>query len=694
VSSSRRRLASVLVAHGSIGFLILVTVTFMRADATRATMHALGASGFVLIVIFAAFALALSLLKFKLTDSIFVAFGLTAVTTMLPLLGPVLSAWIAVSASATSRLLGIRQIGPNKSVDPAMDALRAFAQFATYGVPTLFAGAVYERLGGSIPLPQATWTAAGKIALTGVALLLANHIIMKQVEAAHGYSMMQMLTVSLIDGAVYAMTLPYAIFTALSYPALGAGAIAAWAFTGVLLDYITRNLATTRAARDHLVQQLTSVSNVGKTISLRFTTDELLDAIYKACERVIDVQFFSIAVYDEESDELACELDIRENQRLPKFRVKMGSGLNSWVVRNREVLNLASSSEEARFGIVAYDDGKPTESWLGVPMIARERVVGVISVQSYRRRAFSRDDEIVLTTIANQAAVALDDARLYRDLERLTADLEARVLDRTNQLVEANVRLQAADRSKNQFLANMSHELRTPLNSIIGFSAVLLTAAEKLLPTRLFKFIENIHIAGNHLLDLINDILDLSKIEAGRLGLQPGPFDLRQTVTSIERVVKGICAEADVTLLTNIEEAVPQVFLDEGRTKQILLNLISNAVKFSPAKSFVRLDVAYVPAETSLLRTPAVRLTIADQGIGMASEELPKIFDQFYQVENGVIRRKGTGLGLSLTRGFVELHGGAVEVESTVGQGSTFRVTLPVDCRAVVVEPSRVAPAF
>jgi signal transduction histidine kinase len=684
-SSSRRRLASVLVAHGSIGFLILVTLTWMRADATRATLHAIGPSAPLLIAIFLAFALALSLLKFKLTDSIFVAFGLTAVTTMLPLLGPILSAWIAVSASATSRLLGIRQIGPNKSIDPAMDALRAFAQFATYGIPALFAGAVYERLGGSTPLMQATWTAAGRIALTGIALLVANHIIMKQVEAAHGYTVTQMLKVSIIDGAVYATTLPYAIFTALSYPSLGAGAIAVWAFTGVLLDYITRNLATTRATRDHLVQQLASVSNVGKTISLRFTTDELLDAIYKACQKVIELQFFSIALYDEDSDELACELDVREGERLPKFRVKMGQGLNAWVVRNREVLNLASSSEEARFGIVSYDDGKPTESWLGVPMIARERVVGVISLQSYRRRAFSRDDEIVLTTIANQAAVALDDARLYREMEALTADLEQRVLDRTNELVETNVKLQTADRSKNQFLANMSHELRTPLNSIIGFSAVLQTAAEKLLPARLFKFIENIHIAGNHLLDLINDILDLSKIEAGRLGLQPAPFDLRQTVASIERVVKGICAEADVTLLTNVEEAVPQVFLDEGRTKQILLNLISNAVKFSPAKSFVRLDVGYLPADN------AIRLTIADQGIGMPAEELPKIFDQFYQVENGVIRRKGTGLGLSLTRGFVELHGGAVEVESAVGKGSTFRVTLPVDCRNVVTEePIRV----
>jgi signal transduction histidine kinase len=464
---------------------------------------------------------------------------------------------------------------------------------------------------------------------------------------------------------------------------MGTGAIAAWIFTGVLLNFVARNLALTRTTRDRLVHQVASLSNVGKTISLRFTTDELLMAIYKACRDAVDVSLFSIALYDEANDELACELDVRDEEILPKFRVKVGTGLNSWVFRNAQLLNLGGTEEEARFGIVAYDDGKPTESWLGVPMVARDRTMGVISVQSYRRKAFSPDDEILLTTIANQAAVALDNANLFRDLEALTCELESRVLQRTNELNETNVRLQAADQTKNQFLANMSHELRTPLNSIIGFSAVLLNTAEKLLPARLYKFVENIHIAGNHLLDLINDILDLSKIEAGRLVLQPHRFDLRTTVAAVERVVKGICSEADVTLVTSVEDSVPSVVLDEGRTKQMLLNLISNAVKFSKSKSYVRLHVSHLAADQSPLGASAVQLLVIDSGMGMQSDELTKIFDQFYQIEHhGSSQRRGTGLGLSLTKGFVEAHGGTIRVESQVGSGSTFAITLPVDCTA------------
>ncbi len=373
--------------------------------------------------------------------------------------------------------------------------------------------------------------------------------------------------------------------------------------------------------------------------------------IYKACREAVDVSFFSIALYDEASDELACELDVRNDEILPKFRVNVGQGLNSWVVRNARLLNLGSTEEEEGFAIVSYDDGKPTESWLGVPLVARDRVIGVISVQSYRRKAFSLDDEILLTTIANQAGVALEHARLFRELEGLTSELERRVLERTNELEETNIRLQAADRSKNQFLANMSHELRTPLNSIIGFSAVLLEAAKRILPPRLYKFVENIHISGNHLLDLINDILDLSKIEAGRLDLKPHEFDLRDTVATVERVVKGVCSETSVTLVTSIAADMPLVVLDEGRTKQILLNLLSNAVKFSPPRSFVGLQVSHVSAEESPISSEAVQLVVTDHGIGMPSDELPKIFDQFYQIEQqGRSLRRGTGLGLSLTR--------------------------------------------
>ncbi|MDQ1446928.1 MAG: hypothetical protein QOI20_3392, partial [Acidimicrobiaceae bacterium] len=343
-------------------------------------------------------------------------------------------------------------------------------------------------------------------------------------------------------------------------------------------------------------------------------------------------------------------------------------------------LLIGSVADEARVGVKSVADSKPTESWVGVPMIARDRVIGVISVESYKKHAFKQDDVILLTAIANQAAVAIENALLYKDLEGLTYALEQRVMERTNELREANLRLMAADRSKNQFLANMSHELRTPLNSIIGFSSVLLESTRNTLAPRLYKFLENIHAAGNHLLELINDILDLSKIEAGKMELRADEFDLRDTIAAVERVMKGFAAEARVRILSTIEPGVPRVRLDEGRLKQILFNLLSNAVKFSAQGGLVRVTIDHVGKEESPIGVETVRIAVADEGIGIPSDELQRIFVEFYQTEDGRRARKGgTGLGLSLTRNFVELHHGTIDVQSTAGEGSTFTLYLPVD---------------
>jgi len=680
---SRRKMLATFLAQGSIGAILLVTLSWLRRDATRATLETLGTAALPLLVIFVVFAVALAMLKFQLTERVFVALGLTAATIMLPLLGPILTAWIAVFAAAFTRWLAIKQVGPIKSdlTDVTGDWVRIAGHFGTYGIPVLFAGAVYEAIGGVAPQTDASWAAAWQITVAGFALLAANHTVMNQVQAAYGYSPVKMLKVSLIDAGIFTLILPYAVLMALSYSSLGAGAILGWAFMGVLLNFVARNLSITRSARDHLVDQLASLSNVGKTISLRFTTDELLRAIFEACRNTVDVSLFTISLYDERDGMLSAELDIREGVVLPKSRFPLGQGLNSWVVTNGRSLNIGSTEEEARFGIVAFDDGTATESWLGAPMIARDRVIGVISVQSYKRHAFSPDDEILLTTIANQAAVAFDNSHLFRDLESLTQALETRVEERTGELQQTNLQLKAADRSKSQFLANMSHELRTPLNSIIGFSAILLDTLKPLIPSRFYKFIENIHLAGTHLLGLINDILDLSKIEAGRIELQPQSVDVRETVAAVERVVKGVCADAQVTLLTDVDDDVPSAILDEGRVKQILVNLLSNAVKFSERGGRVRLDVATIPAERSPVGSAALEFKVTDTGIGMPADELSKIFDQFYQIEkHSNSLRKGTGLGLSLTRGLVDLHHGTIEVESSPGKGSTFRVILPIDC--------------
>ncbi|HYI11010.1 MAG TPA: ATP-binding protein [Thermoanaerobaculia bacterium] len=681
-NSARRRVISVFLIQGLAGLMVMLWLTWIRHDQTAGILRTLGSDGPILIVIFVLFATALALLKFALTEFTYVALVIIAFMAMFPLLGMVLSSWLAVLVSVGMRLLAVHQIGPVHIArqDPVTDHVKAFGLFGTYGIPIVVAATVYELLGGVFPVMEATPANAARVAAGAAALVLMNTLLMFWPQRAYGYSLEKIVRAAAIDMSISFVALPYSIVTALSFGTIGWGGVVALAFTGIVANSIARKLALTRSKSNDLLQRLASLTNIGKTISLRFTTDELLMAIYTECSTVIDASLFSIALLDEHTQELSFELDIREEKILPKERIPLGEGLNSWVVRHHQALLLGSTAEERRFGLKAVKDTKPTESWLGVPMIARDRVIGVVSVESYRKNAFTADDLILLTAIANQAAVAIENAHLYKDLEGLTYALEQRVMERTNELRETNLRLLAADRSKNQFLANMSHELRTPLNSIIGFSSVLMDATRGLIQPRLHRFLENIHTAGNHLLELINDILDLSKIEAGKMELRADLFDLHETIAAVERVMKGFAAEARVQILSRIDSALPRVRLDEGRLKQILFNLLSNAVKFSPRDAVVAIHCRLVPRSDSPLGFDTVRIDVVDQGIGIPADELQRIFVEFYQTEDGRrARGGGTGLGLSLTRNFAELHHGKIEVKSKPGEGSTFTLYLPLD---------------
>ncbi|HVG24765.1 MAG TPA: GAF domain-containing sensor histidine kinase [Thermoanaerobaculia bacterium] len=680
--AARRRVITVFLLQGLTGLLVMSWLTVLRADETRAIVRTLGANAPILIAIFIVFATTLALLKFELTDLTYVALVIVAYMAMFPLLGIVLSSWIAVAVSIGTRLLALQQIGPAKIArqDPLTDYVKAFGLFGTYGIPVVVAASVYEVLGGTFPVLQATPANAARIVAGGTTLIVMNSLLMFWPQRSYGYGVDKIVKLYVIDGGISFVALPYAVVTALAFGTIGWGGVVALAFTGTVGNYIARKLALTRSKTNDLLQRLASLTNIGKTISLRCTTDELLMAIYTECRTVIDCSWFSIALHEESSNQLSFELDVRDGTLLPKERITLGEGLNSWVVQHHQPLLLGSTAEERRFGVKAVADTKASESWLGVPMIARDRVIGVISVESKRKNAFTADDLILLTAIANQAAVAIENAHLYRDLEGLTYALEQRVTERTNELREANLRLMAADRSKNQFLANMSHELRTPLNSIIGFSSVLIENARGTLAPRLHRFLENIHTAGNHLLELINDILDLSKIEAGKMELRADHFDLHETIAAVERVMRGFAAEAKVQIVSKIDPALPFVRLDEGRLKQILFNLLSNAVKFSPADSVVSISCRRVGATESPIALDTVRIDVTDHGIGIPPDELQRIFVAFYQTEDGRrARRGGTGLGLSLTRNFVELHHGRIEVESKPGLGSTFTLYLPVD---------------
>jgi signal transduction histidine kinase len=675
---ARGRVIPVYLQHGIAGGAIVIALTFWRANETAAIVAGLGAGAPIVIALFFLFALGLALLKFPLTEQIFVSLVITAYIAMFPLLGAVLSAWIAVIAAAGQRFFAMAQIGPSKidMRDPVLEWSRTFALFGTYGVPVILATWVYQAMGGAIPQLQPTPGAALRIAAAGVILIASNNLIVSRVERAYGYSKSMSLKLGIIDSTIYIVTIPYAILTTFAYGSIGWGGVLAAAFTGVIVNGVSRKLAMMRGDREELIQRLASLTTIGKSISLSYSTDDLMETIYTECGKVIDVSMFSIALADMAANELSFEINVERGERIPKSRLPIGKGLNSWVVSNARPLLLGSSRDEEKLGVVSYDDGQQTESWLGVPMIARHQIVGVISVQSFEKNAFRVDDLVLLTAIANQAAVAIENANLYKDLEGLNLELEQRVGERTNELREANLHLIAADRSKNQFLASMSHELRTPLNAIIGFSSILIDSARGTLQPRLYRFLENIHTAGSHLLDLINDILDLAKIESGKLDLQFETFELRDTVATVERVIKGMAAERRVSVITRIDENVGSVHLDEGRLKQILLNVLSNAVKFSNHSGFVHLTVKGEG-------TDAIRIEVTDAGVGIPGDELARIFDEFYQVKDAGRRQKGgTGLGLSLTRNFVEMHHGTISVASIPGKGSTFTILLPRDARS------------
>lgn len=690
-TASRDDVIITFVVQGIAGFLVLVWVTISRLDQTRSILAALGDEALLLIAIFGLYTAALALLRFAVTDLTFVSLVTTAFVSAFPILGGVVSIWIAVGSVILTRLLGMFRLGPTKvdMDDPRLQIVRTFGHFGTYGIPLTLAVLVYEWTGGSIPIGAPSAMATVRVFGAACVMILTNNLLMARVEVAYGYSNWKIWRIALVDSSIVLMTLPYAICMAFSWRAAGWPTVVAFAFSGVLANATARNLAETRVASQRQLKRLASLTNIGKAISIRGSTDELLTAIHNECSRVIEVEYFSIALLDEVNGELSFELDVRGDKAGPKVRISCTEGLNAWVVSNNQPLMIGSNHEEKTLDVSSVDDGVDTESWLGVPMVARDRVIGIISVQSHRRNAFTHDDRILLMAIANQAAVAIDNANLYRDLEGLTYALEHRVLERTNELREANLRLLAADRSKNQFLANMSHELRTPLNSIIGFSQLLLQNLEELVPARLFGFLGNIRTSGTHLLQLINDILDLSKIDAGKMQLTTQWFALDEVVGSVRSAMSRMASDRSVSIVAEIAE-LPTLNLDEGRTKQVLFNLVSNAVKFSAEGGVVRICAFRIGPEDSGLGVDSVRIDVIDEGVGIAEDELEKIFDEFYQTDEGRRGRGGgTGLGLALARSFVDLHHGMISAISTPGEGSTFTVVLPVDANAL---SSRVVP--
>jgi signal transduction histidine kinase len=291
---------------------------------------------------------------------------------------------------------------------------------------------------------------------------------------------------------------------------------------------------------------------------------------------------------------------------------------------------------------------------LSTPLLREGTSIGTITIRRTEVRPFTDKQSALVQTFAAQAVIAIENVRLFREIQDKGRELEI------------------ANQHKSEFLANMSHELRTPLNAIIGFSEVLQERMFGEMNDKQTEYINDIHGSGKHLLSLINDILDLSKVEAGRMELDLARFNVPGAIGNALTLIKERAVRHGIELTASIDPAVDEISADERKFKQILLNLLSNAVKFTPEGG--RVVVAARPGEG------LIEVSVTDTGIGIAAEDHEAVFEEFRQVGKDYTRKaEGTGLGLALTRKFVELHGGKIRVKSEPGKGATFTFTLPLE---------------
>ncbi|NJN44319.1 MAG: GAF domain-containing protein [Anaerolineae bacterium] len=371
-----------------------------------------------------------------------------------------------------------------------------------------------------------------------------------------------------------------------------------------------------------------------------------------------------LSIYEPESDIMRMVVDIH----FQSGRQEILDRPESWdfklsdypaskkVMKTLQPLVVQADDPNADPNELAYLTEEGIATLLVIPLAAKGEAFGLLEIESREvKRVYSPEQMNLVLTVANLGASAMENARLYEEQIR-TAE-----------------QLREVDKLKNQFLANMSHELRTPLNSIIGFSRVILKGIDGPITDLQEQDLTAIYNAGSHLLGLINDILDISRIEAGKMELGFENVDMTNLINSVMATAKGLVKEKPVILEAYIEPNLPSVKADPTRLRQVVLNLLQNATKFTDEGTIQ----VKVTRQFNARGKPEIKVSVTDTGMGIAPEDQDKLFQPFSQVDASPTRKAGgTGLGLSITRNLIELHGGHIDVISDIGKGSTFFFTI------------------
>ena len=404
------------------------------------------------------------------------------------------------------------------------------------------------------------------------------------------------------------------------------------------------------------VEELRALGVVSQVVNSTLDLGRVLDTIVAHAVALSDTDAGAIYTYAGTHDRLELRATRGMSEELTEALVAAADKLHESTlgkaIEGREPVQVADLATAPIDGMRKLIADAGYRALLVLPLMREEEVLGALVVRRREPGAFAAETVSLLQTFAAQSGVAIQNARLFREIEEKSRELEI------------------ASRHKSQFLANMSHELRTPLNAILGYCELMVDGIYGALPERVSGVLERVQANGKHLLGLINDVLDLSKIEAGELSLALEDYSMAALVKSVVASTESLAQAKGLGFSCKLDEGLPRGRGDERRLAQVLLNLVGNAIKFTD-KGAVEIGVA--------LKDGRFELWVHDTGPGIADADQKRIFEEFQQVDSTNTRQKGgTGLGLAISKRIIEMHGGRIWVESVLGQGSTFRITIPV----------------
>jgi signal transduction histidine kinase len=408
------------------------------------------------------------------------------------------------------------------------------------------------------------------------------------------------------------------------------------------------------------------INNIGQTLTESGDLEGMIQRVGERIQEALNVTNIAISIFDKETERVTAHYMVRngekialteENFDMRSYNVLLRASArrlgSSWVFKDADVEKIWRKSWR---GPIADDFPK---SMVMLPLLAGREVIGGISLANYEKEnAFTDLSLNLLETIASNMGTAVQNVRLFEETKRLFAEAK-----------EARAAAEQANKAKSTFLANMSHELRTPLNAIMGFTQIVKGKAEGVLPEKQINNLEKVLTSSQHLLGLINTVLDIAKIEAGRMDVIPGKFSLGGFADQCTALATPLL-KPNVTWEKQVDETIGFVFSDQDKIKQIILNLLSNAAKFTHEGKII-LKVEKLSGEM-------ISISVRDSGIGISEEAVGRVFEEFQQADVSTTRQYGgTGLGLTISRNLARLLGGDLTASSVLGEGSTFTLTFP-----------------